>query len=156
MSSSNENLPDPPNIANLLNELFVTHRHPSGREFTNREVVEGITGVAGQKLIDESTISRMRTGIMKKPSMDAVEALCMFFPVEPAFFYPRLAALKNRQSGRSPAEQVKVALRSTSIDRSVQEHVAGIIQALTAHEDLKRKRDDDDEVEEGDSKEKST
>ena len=33
MSNSNENLPDPPNIAQLLNELFVIHRHASGREF---------------------------------------------------------------------------------------------------------------------------
>ena len=131
MSERRESLPDAPNIATLLNDLFIHYRHESGREYTNREVEEGIKTMAGRRLMDESTIWRMRSGGAKKPSMDVVEALCMFFPVDVSYFYPRLAALRDRQQGRSAAEQVKVALRKTSLDPLVQDHVAGLVQALT-------------------------
>ena len=105
-----------PEIADLVNALFKTYRHPEGREYTHKEVDEGITRQAGKKLIDASYLSKLRTGTLQKPSITAVEALCHFFPVEPEYFFPSIVALRRRQSQGRDADQLQIALRSTDMD----------------------------------------
>lgn len=102
-------------IAELVSELFKLHRHPDGREYTHKEVEAGITQAAGRKMIDASYLSKLRTGMIKKPSIGAIEALCYFFPVDVNYFFPEIVKLRSYPSA-SPENQIISALRKRGGD----------------------------------------
>lgn len=87
-------------MAELVSELFKLYRHPEGREYTHKEVEAGITQAAGRKLIDASYLSKLRTGMIKRPSTLAIEALCYFFPVDVNYFFPDIVKRRSRQTKR--------------------------------------------------------
>lgn len=119
-----------PSLSELVNELFRRHRHPDGREYTHKEVEEGIIKIAGKKLIDASYISKIRTNQVKKPSILAVEALCHFFPVDTDYFFPSIVALRSRQKPaglgsalrRSGADPVTLKAQLKAILRGLEEN----------------------------------
>lgn len=121
-----------PSMPELVNELFKRYRHPSGREYTHKEVEEGITEAAGKKLIDASYLSKLRTGALKHPGMTAVQALCHFFPVSPDYFFPDVTAYRQRQQARSEGTTpLKAALRWTGADPDLlREQLASLLKAL--------------------------
>jgi hypothetical protein len=77
-------------VADLVNQLFDLRRHPSGREFTNREV-----GLALRRRQTNPAvhIQRIRTNKIKNPTRETLLALCVFFEVEPSYFFPELRAM---------------------------------------------------------------
>jgi hypothetical protein len=113
-------------IANLVNDLFSTYRHPDGREYTHKEVEAGITRRAGKKLIDASYLSKLRTGTLQKPSILAVEALCHFFPVDVDYFFPSITALRKSQTERGDVERQQVLARN----RLLRQHVEAMMKML--------------------------
>ena len=113
-------------MANLVNNLFSTYRHPDGREYTHKEVEAGITRRAGKKLIDASYLSKLRTGTLQKPSILAVEALCHFFPVDVDYFFPSITALRNTQNERGDADRQQVLARN----RRLRQHVEAMMKML--------------------------
>lgn len=77
-------------LAELVNELFRTHRRPDGREFTNREVSRALNGE-----LEHSYLGKIRSGKVENPSRNTLLLLCQFFSsvgekVEPNYFFPEL------------------------------------------------------------------
>jgi transcriptional regulator with XRE-family HTH domain len=125
----------PPDIAVLVNHLFRDYRHPDGREYTHKEVEEGITKAAGRKLIDASYLSKLRTGMLKKPSILAVEALCHFFPVDVSYFFPSVAALRRRQEQEMRQDMLPIALRASGADPvTLKTQLTAILRGLSSLE----------------------
>lgn len=75
---------DTPTLAELLNHLFEIRRHPSGRQYSIREVAAAARGVGRE------TIHSLRTGGNQNPTRATVLALCLFFEVPASYFFPEL------------------------------------------------------------------
>ena len=125
-------------MADLVNELFNTYRHPEGREYTHKEVEYGITRTAGKKLIDASYLSKLRTGALQKPSILAVEALCHFFPVDVDYFFPSITALRKNQNERGDGGRQQVLARN----RLLRQHVEAMMKMLNEQTPLGDDNDD--------------
>jgi len=122
-------------MAELVTELFKLYRHPEGREYTHKEVEEGITQAAGRKLIDASYLSKLRTGMIKKPSILAIEALCYFFPVDVNYFFPDIVKRRGRQTA-SPENQLVSALQKRGGDPvALRKQLQTIIRLLSNDDD---------------------
>lgn len=125
--------PSYPKLSQLVNDLFERYRHPTGREYTHKEVEQGITKTAGKKLISSSYISKIRTGYTKKPSIEAVEALCHFFPVETDYFFPRVVALRSRQAEK-PIGLAQALRRSGADPVTLKAQLQAIVRGLEEDE----------------------
>lgn len=77
-------------VAELVERLFALRRHPSGREFTNREV--GLS-LRRRQVNPAVHIQRIRNGKIKNPTRETLLALCAFFEVEPTYFFPELKTM---------------------------------------------------------------
>ncbi|NJO81611.1 MAG: helix-turn-helix transcriptional regulator [Blastochloris sp.] len=66
----------------LLDQLFTTHRHPTGREYTYQEVSKGVGGE-----LDPTYIAKVRKGKIPNPGRQAIMLLCRFFHVPPSYFF---------------------------------------------------------------------
>ena len=72
-------------VAELIDHLFKTYRHPSGREYTYAEVSRALN-----EELDPTTIGKLRQGSIKNPGRNALLLLCMFFQVPASYFFPEL------------------------------------------------------------------
>ena len=126
--------PSYPKLSQLVNDLFERYRHPTGREYTHKEVEQGITKTASKKLITSSYISKIRTNQIKKPSILAVEALCHFFPVETDYFFPSVVALRSRQAEK-PAGLAQALRRSGADPVTLKAQLQAILHGLEENED---------------------
>jgi transcriptional regulator with XRE-family HTH domain len=75
-----------PSLADLINELFNTHRHPNGREYLAVELTVYSDGV-----LQPSHLHGLRSGKIRNPKRTTLLALCDFFNVSPLYFFPELA-----------------------------------------------------------------
>lgn len=114
-------------VADLINNLFRTHRRPDGREFTHREVSMSIGGV-----VEPSHLSKLRTGKIANPSRETLLALCNFFEVPPSYFFPEISALPKPENvqDESQKELVRLALRSAGLRPEVEAKLEELIKAL--------------------------
>ncbi len=76
---------DPGVFAARLDQLFDHVRHPSGRQYSLREVADGINE-AGAVSITPSHLSRLRSGASRNPGFDQITAIAAFFGVDPKYF----------------------------------------------------------------------
>jgi len=90
----------PKTIGQLVDELFKTHQHPSGREFTYQEVSNGINNE-----LDPTYIAKMRKGRVPNPGRNSLLLLCQFFEVEPSYFFPELAHRDLSNSSEIPVDE---------------------------------------------------
>ncbi|HEX6291979.1 MAG TPA: hypothetical protein VFZ66_22525 [Herpetosiphonaceae bacterium] len=74
-----------PTIAQLVDRLFKENRHPSGREYSYREVALAMQGEVGY-----SSLQKIRTGENTNPTYRTLLALCIFFGKPPLYFFPDL------------------------------------------------------------------
>jgi transcriptional regulator with XRE-family HTH domain len=74
-----------PSLADLLNQLFERRRHPSGREYSVREVAAAAKGE-----VSRATIDAIRNGKNNNPTRNTLIALCNFFEVPSSYFFPEL------------------------------------------------------------------
>lgn len=72
-------------VAELIDQLFKTYRHPSGREYTYAEVARELNDE-----LDPTYIGKLRQGTIKNPGRNALLLLCMFFRVPASYFFPEL------------------------------------------------------------------
>ncbi len=79
-------LPRDPTVAELVDRLFTTHRHPSGREYTYFEVSLLMEGA-----IQPPHLHALRRGNSTNPTRKTLLARCQFFGVPAAYFFPELA-----------------------------------------------------------------
>jgi len=85
-------------FAGLLNHIFDTHRHPSGREYSLREISER----SGGKLTT-AYISLLRKGGVANPPADRVQALADAFDVDVRYFTGQQASERVGESNTERA-----------------------------------------------------
>lgn len=122
-------------IADLVNELFRTHRHPqTQREYMNTEVSRALEGQ-----IDQSYLAKLRKGKVDNPTRNTLLLLCQFFDVPSSYFFPELDI-------RVPPEQtsLRVALRATSLDEETQEKLLELIQTMAKQLSTAKQEQQDD------------
>jgi transcriptional regulator with XRE-family HTH domain len=73
-------------LAERIDCLFRTHRSPRGREYTYREVADGVTALNGVTL-SAAYLWQLRTGAKDNPSSNHLAALARFFNVAPSYFF---------------------------------------------------------------------
>lgn len=114
-----------PSFAELLNDLFRRRRRPDGREYTYMEVALALDGA-----IEPAHLSRLRNGKIANPGREAILALCRFFEVAPAYFFPELAQTAGA-SAVPEQDALRAALRSAGIvDSDVLDRLAELIGTL--------------------------
>ncbi|MEV5605523.1 hypothetical protein AB0L33_29195 [Streptomyces sp. NPDC052299] len=74
-----------PAFSELLERLWQSKRHPTGRVFTYPEVSQGILDCTGFK-ITTSGLQQLRTGVNLNPKWYTVKGLAIFFGVETDYF----------------------------------------------------------------------
>src|SRR6476659_939354 len=72
-------------IADLVNDLFRTHRKPDGREYSSSEVSRALNGE-----LDPTYMAKLRRGGIPNPGRNTLLLLCRFFGVAPTYFFPEL------------------------------------------------------------------
>ncbi|MGC4950082.1 hypothetical protein ACLQ2N_28265 [Streptomyces sp. DT224] len=74
-----------PAFSELLERLWQSKRHPTGRTYTYPEVSQGILDRTGFK-ITTSGLQQLRTGVNLNPKWGTVKGLATFFGVKPNYF----------------------------------------------------------------------
>jgi len=99
-------------FAGLLNHLFDTHRHPSGREYSLREISEKSEGK-----LTTAYISLLRKGGVANPPADRVQALADAFEIDVRYFTGQQAP---KRAGESNTERtLRLALSDPLIQAMV-------------------------------------
>src|SRR5512145_3261988 len=110
-------------VAELVDDLFRSHRKPNGREYSYTEVAEYLNGV-----LDPSHLSKLRYGQIKNPSRETLLALCRFFKVPASYFFPELEL--PEQPIEIPEDPISIALRSSNVSPAVRKKLEELIRAL--------------------------
>lgn len=74
-----------PTTAELIDQLFRTHRKPDGKEYSHVELSSALGGA-----LAPSHIGKLRAGTIRNPQRDTLLQLCQFFRVPPTYFFPEL------------------------------------------------------------------
>ncbi|MBM7846671.1 helix-turn-helix domain-containing protein [Herpetosiphon giganteus] len=94
-------------VAELIDNLFRTHRKPNGREYTHKEVCEAIG------TLSPSHLSKLRNGTITNPGRDVLLSLCQFFRVPSSFFFPELEAMPIAQPDDHTAQTLARASKAS-------------------------------------------
>jgi transcriptional regulator with XRE-family HTH domain len=112
--------------AELVDNLFKTHKRSDNREFTYQEIANAL-----DRQLDASYIAKVRKGVIKNPGRDALKLLCQFFRVPSSYFFPELDMLSADESAeRDEKQALRVVLRSAGLSAEAQAHVEGLIEML--------------------------
>lgn len=113
-------------VAELIDQLFRTHRRPDGQEYTYKQV-----SVALGRSVESSHLSKLRTGKITNPGRETLLGLCRFFKVSPSYFFPELEfPLSADGSASEQGTPVQIALRATGLAPEVQEKLEELIRTL--------------------------
>lgn len=113
-------------VAELVDNLFRTHRRPDGREYTHKDVTIALGG-----LVEPSHLSKLRNGKITNPGRDTLLLLCRFFKVPPSYFFPELEFSSFEiDPDAQRIQSIHMALRSAGLSPQVQEKLEALIQAL--------------------------
>ncbi len=80
--------PTGPSFAQMLDHLFQTRLHADGRPYTYREVSLAMNGE-----VSYNHLKQLHSGRIKKPTRETILAICLFFRVQPGYFFPELRDL---------------------------------------------------------------
>ena len=119
-------------LADLIENLFETHRKPDGERYSNEEICEWIRENVPNAHLSVGYLGKLRSGQSANPSRDVLIALCLAFQVSAQYFFPELEQLSPHQS--SPDEQMRLAMRAQGVDRDVQDSIMRIIRAFKQRE----------------------
>lgn len=106
-------------LAERIDCLFRTHRSPRGREYTYREVADGVTSLNGVTL-SAAYLWQLRTGAKDNPSINHLAALARFFNVAPSYFFD------EELNGLPEAELRLLAATKHDLPRAAAAHLAGL------------------------------
>ncbi len=104
-------------VSGKIDHLFHTVRRSDGREYTYDDVEQGTDG-----RVSRSYVWKLRHGRNSNPSLDVIEALAMFFRVEPEYFF----IPKNEDEERSMEMAEVAALLQDPAVRMVAERARGL------------------------------
>lgn len=111
-------------IAHMVDQLFQTHRHPSGREYTYQEVADGAQGG-----LEPSYISKLRKGKIPNPGRNTLLLLCKFFQVAASYFFPELEQAEDKERQSLPVDHV-LAHRAAKLSPEAQRQLAAFLDVL--------------------------
>lgn len=111
-------------VADLVNQLFETHRHPSGRQFKNKEVEHTLRGE-----INQAYLSKVRRGLIADPGRNHLLLLCQFFGVPSSYFFPELAPLAADETSQ---DTLHAALRSFGLNDEARRYLVGLAEIIRA------------------------
>src|SRR5436853_6556069 len=97
-------------MADLIDDLFRSHRKPNGREYSHVEACQAL-----DRMIEPSHLGKLRNGTIQNPKRDTLIALCRFFQVSPTYFFPELDGL-GASDGAAPAQADLVSALMATID----------------------------------------
>ncbi len=125
-------------IAELVNDLFRTHRRPDGREYSASEIARKLNGQ-----LDVSTITALRTGKVTNPTRNTLLLLCQCFNVPPSYFFPELTepTVDDVLHAEQP-EAIRVALRTSGLTPEDQKYVEGLISILQRRSRTEREQEE--------------
>jgi transcriptional regulator with XRE-family HTH domain len=106
-------------LAERIDCLFRTHRSPRGREYTYREVADGVTALNGVTL-SAAYLWQLRTGAKDNPSSNHLAALARFFNVAPSYFFD------DELTNLPEAELRLLAATKHGLPRAAASHLAGL------------------------------
>lgn len=78
-----------PTFTDQLKRLFELRQHPAGRPYRFEEVAMALRAEPGKKS-GRSYVRALVTGEIEEPGRSTIAALCKFFKVPPAYFFPEL------------------------------------------------------------------
>lgn len=116
-------------VGELLDELFKTRRHSSGREYTYQEVAKGVGGE-----LDPTYIAKLRKGKIPNPGRNALMLLCRFFKIQPSYFFPELQPPYNPDASQKE-DSLNIALRLSRIQPHVRKKIEELLRALEQPEE---------------------
>jgi transcriptional regulator with XRE-family HTH domain len=113
-------------VAELIDDLFRTHRKPNGREYSHVEVCAALNGA-----IEPSHLGKLRNGTIKNPKRDTLMALCRFFKVQPSYFFPELQ-LPGGSEEQEPGQEdpISAALRLLDLAPDAKKKLEEFLRAL--------------------------
>lgn len=111
----------PPTVAELIDQLFQTHRRPDGKEYSFHEVSAKLNGQ-----LSPGYLAKLRNGTSGNPSRQSLLLLCQFFKVPASYFFPELDDLAEEEP--SEDEKIAIVLRSSSLSEDVQNLIQGMIR----------------------------
>jgi transcriptional regulator with XRE-family HTH domain len=113
-------------MADLIDDLFRSHRKPNGREYSHVEVCQALGGA-----IEPSHLGKLRNGTIQNPKRDTMIALCRFFQVSPTYFFPELDGL-DTPDGSAPAQadQVNALMTTISLAPAAKQKLAAFLRTL--------------------------
>jgi transcriptional regulator with XRE-family HTH domain len=118
-------------VAEKVDSLFKSFPKEGGGEYSYRDVEEGTGGA-----VTATTVWKLRTGRIQRPSYQVIEALCRFFGVPIAYFSSeeplseefledlRLAT-KLREMGVAD-----IALQASDLDETAKRDILGMIHYI--------------------------
>jgi transcriptional regulator with XRE-family HTH domain len=113
-------------IAELVNDLFRTHRKPDGREYTSSDVSRALNGE-----LDPTYIAKLRRGGIPNPGRNTLLLLCRFFGVAPSYFFPELDGPQPSDPiSEAQEDPLRIGLRTTNLDPDVQMKLEQLIRAM--------------------------
>lgn len=128
-----------PTIADLINDLFRTHRKSNNKEFSTYEVAQAIRE-QGYTQTTASHIAKLRRGEVANPTRELLLGLCIFFEVSPTYFFPELGNRPLTPPEAIPQDQFRVALRSYNLEPDDQSRIEQIIQQMVSFLSSKKKQ----------------
>lgn len=126
-------------LAELINDLFETHRKPNGERYTNKEVSEALGGG-----LDHSHLSLLRNGKSSNPNRLTLLRLCQFFKVSPTYFFPELEE-QTKQATSSKEAGGGLRLRAPkNLSAKTQQRLNAFLESLNEDEDEGEEATDED------------
>lgn len=134
---------EPKRLATLVNHLFATRRHPSGREYRLSEV----SAATGEQLT-VAWLSLLRNGGIARPGADKIQLLADFFGVDASYFTgkqprPKGDGEPDEELRRAMAQPLvrEMALRASQLDEEGQEWLLKLVEhALALGKRARRRR----------------
>ncbi|MYS36783.1 hypothetical protein K388_02793 [Streptomyces sp. KhCrAH-43] len=108
-----------PAFSELLERLWQSKRHPTGRVYTYPEVSQGILDRTGFK-ITTSGLQQLRTGVNLNPKWYTVKGLAIFFEVDTDYFLGADEPAGDADEGselQGAEERVRAAMRDRGVLR---------------------------------------
>jgi transcriptional regulator with XRE-family HTH domain len=135
---------EPKRLAALVDHLFATRRHPSGREYRLSEV----SAATGERLT-VAWLSLLRKGGIARPGADKIQLLADFFGVDASYFTgkqprPKGDAEPDEELRRAMAQPLvrEMALRASQLDEEDQERLLKLVEhALALGARARRRRE---------------
>ncbi|GAB3469686.1 helix-turn-helix transcriptional regulator [Kineococcus endophyticus] len=142
MASPDEDRGD---FADRLNKLFDTMRHPSGREYSLKEIADG-TARVGPTAVTHQHLSRLRSGASRNPGLDQVKAIANVFGVSPKYFVgeEQSAQLESEMNFLTMMRDRKLSNTFLRASRLTPEGLAVVTDLIASMEKIGQVEDRDD------------